>query len=225
MDKKKKMTCRHWLASLLILCLALPLQAQTVKKIDFCGKTLIEGTDSIALHIKLLDEAGKAIQNLSPDDIRKKLFLFEDASGINDYEHRIAEKAISIRQVGKGGGERISEDFTFLVLVDRNIPDMQKVYDAVGELVKDAPKGCVYLAFYGDDVSSSELVTTDNFAQMRSKFDTASENKCFFSAMCAKLNEFNVSSSDSPGLKLQSGYMDKSCHTYYSRKLYFLCLT
>ncbi|MBO7610376.1 MAG: FHA domain-containing protein [Muribaculaceae bacterium] len=210
MDKTKKMTCLHWLAASLMLCLILPIQAQTVNRIEFCGKTLIEGTDSIALHIKLLDEMGNAMKNLLLDDIRKKLYLFENANDINDYEHRIKEDAISVRQVSKGGGERISEDFTFLVLVDRNIPDMQKVYDAVGELVKAAPKGCVYLAFYGDDVTASELVTTENFAQMRSKFDMSSNNNCFFSAMCAKLNEFNVSAEDNPGLKLQSGYMKNS---------------
>ncbi|MBR6283400.1 MAG: FHA domain-containing protein [Muribaculaceae bacterium] len=206
MDKTKKMSCRHWLALVLTLCLALPLQAQTVKGIEFCGKSLI-APDSIALHLKLLDDGGKPVRGLSPEMVKKNLFLFEDAANSQDFAHRIPENVISVRNTSKGGGERISDDFTFLVLVDRNIPNMDAVYNAVGELVKAAPKGCVYLSFYGDNVTNSELVTTDNFAEMRSKFDAGSENKCFYSAVYSKLAEFNPADTDVPGLKLESGYM------------------
>ena len=206
MDKTKKMNCGRWLAALLMLCLMLPLQAQQVKGIEFCGKSLV-GVDSIALHLKLLDENGKPVRGLSPDIVKKNLFLFEDAADCQDLAHRIPENAISIRSLSKGGGERISDDFTFLVLVDRNIPNMDAVYNAVSELVKAAPKGCVYLSFYGDEVTSSELVTTDNLAGMRSKFNAGSEYKCFYSAVYTKLAEFNPANTDVPGLKLQSGYI------------------
>lgn len=199
MDKTKKMI--RVLVATLLLCFALPLNAQQVKQIKFFGKSFV-GNDSIALHVKLLDESGRAIRGLSPDEMRSNLKLFED-----DRDHRIPPESISVRPVGQSSGQRIGEDFTFLILIDLNIPDKPMIFNAVSELVKSAPKGCVYISFFGDEVSKSELITTDNLEAMRAKFDASSSGKCFYSAMYAKLTEFNPAATETTGLKLQSGYV------------------
>ncbi len=207
MDKTKKMM-RLCLAAWLLLCLALPLQAQQVKQIQFCGKTTIAAAqkpDSIALHVKLLDASGNPIRGIAPNELRDKLYLFEDAVDINDFEHRIDSKNITVKAVGKGGGQRIGEDYTFLVLVDLNIPDKDKIYTAIEELVNSAPEGCVYLAFYGDAVTSSEVVTKATLPAFKEKLNKPSSENYFYSGMLAKLLEFETATlSDS--LKLESGY-------------------
>ncbi len=199
MDKTKKMN-RLFALLTLYICLAMPLSAQQVNKVEFCGKSLV-GKDSIALHLKLLDGDRNAVKGLSVDQLKSYLRIRE-----NSVTDEIDMSRVSIRPVSGKSGTRIGEDYTFSVLVDRNIPDKEAVYKAVGELVNSAPDGCVYLSFYGDDVSTSQLVTSKNYENFHDKFMESSREKYFFSALYSKLAEFTQSGSESLTLMLSSDY-------------------
>ncbi|MBQ9217519.1 MAG: hypothetical protein IJ160_05000 [Muribaculaceae bacterium] len=199
MDKTKKMS-RLCAMIALVLCMALAGRAQQVSKVEFCGKSFV-GTDSIALHLKLLDSMGKSMRDLSEEEVKTYLRLRE-----NSLTEEIDMNRVSIRRAnGQGGGQRISENYTFSVLVDRNIADKEAIYQAVGELVKAAPDSCVYLSFFGDNVTSSQLVTTGNYASMHDLFMEGSTSKYFGSALYAKMSEF-VNASNNMSLMLASDY-------------------
>ena len=184
----------------LMLMMFLPLRAQQVSKVEFCGKSLV-GKDSVSLHLKLLDGSGNAVKGLSAEELKTYLRIRE-----NSATDEIDMSRVSILPVSGSGGHRIGENFTFSVLVDRNIPDKEAVYKAVGELVNAAPEGCVYLSFYGDDVTTSQLVTSKNYEKFHDKFMESSKEKYFFSALYAKLAEFTQTGNETLTLMLANDY-------------------
>lgn len=183
MDKKKKMTVGRRLMIGALMALTLPLAAQNVSEVSFCGHKV--SNDSISLFLKILDNDGKKLHPL-PAEMDNKLIVKEDGLAIQPDRREI---------VAVTTGKSIPDDFTFSVLVDLNIPEEGKngIYEAVEKLIDKAPDSCVYLSFFGDEVTSSMLVTKDNFGRFEDMLKRTSSVKYFYGALYAKLAEFDFS--------------------------------
>ena len=192
MDKKK--TMRRKLA---IVCLFLTTflsvfgQGVEVKCIKFCDKKYEygAGNDSLTLYFNVLDAAGKRIQDISTGLLRNYLV-------VKDGGIPIPQKSVSIRSVMTG--QRIPAEYTFSVLVDLSIPERGKeqIYEAISQLVGIASNGSVYLSFFGDEVTSSKIVTKENLQNFRPIFGRSSECKYLYGALYAKLAEFCMERSE-----------------------------
>ena len=188
MDKKKTLIQRLFVVCLLIFITATTVSAQNVKQIIFCDKKYEYGIgkDSISLYFNVLDLENKQIRNLNESELSNYLVIKEDGEEI--FSSR--RKTFPIRT-----GQRIPSEYTFSVLVDLSIPETgkAKIYDAICKLVESAPDGCVYLSFFGDEVTPSVALTKDNVTKFKDSFNKSSKKKYFFSALCVKLAEFSKS--------------------------------
>ena len=182
--------------------LAFNINAQDVKQIQFCDKKYEYGVgkDSITLFLKVLDSDNCRSTEVSVTDLEKHLLIYEDNNIISNNRRSIQSL---------NSGQRIPADYTFSVLVDLSIPKEGKtqIYDVIGTLVNSAPDSCVYLSFFGDEVSSSQLVTKKNYNTLKSQFLKESEKKYFYDALYSKIAEF----SDAEGelyntINFQDGY-------------------
>ena len=72
-----------------------------------------------------------------------------------------------------------------------NTEGKQKIYDALGLLVKSAPDSCVYVSFFGDGKPQSKLVTQKNFNTFEDIFKKEGKEKFFYSAIHSRLLEFD----------------------------------
>lgn len=174
------------------LCaMVLQMAAQDVSRIEFCDKKYEYGVgkDSITLFMKVLDSAGNSCKELSPTDLEKYLVIYEDKAIISPDRRNISFVS---------SGQRIPSDFTFSVLVDLSIPEEGKgqIFEAFGQLVESAPDSSVYLSFFGDEVTASQMVTKKNLKSFESKFKAHSENKFFYGALYSKLAEFNTTTAE-----------------------------
>lgn len=181
MDKKKKMTVARRLMMGALMALTLPLAAQNVGEVSFCGHRV--SNDSISLFLKILDNDGKKLHP-RPAELENQLVIKEDGSKIQPDRREV--KAITT-------GKSIPSEYTFSVLVDLSIPEEGKegIYKAVEKLVEKAPDSCVYLSFFGDEVTSSIMVTKDNLEDFEPMFKRTSSLKYFYGALYAKLAEFS----------------------------------
>ncbi len=159
--------------------------AQDVKKIEFCDMKYeyAEGKDSITLFLKVLNSNGKSCDDVSIANLDDYLVIKEDDNIIS--HERCKYTSVS-------GGQRIPAGFTFSGLVDLSIPEEGKgqIFDAVRQLVESAPDSCVFLSFFGDEVTASEMVTKKNFKDFEQQFHKHSESKYFYGALYSKLVEF-----------------------------------
>lgn len=192
MDKKQLMALALGAATLLPVSFAsTPLEAQNIKSISFADKKYEygEGKDTITLFFNLLDSDGEHVDNLHASDLESYLVVREDGK-IIPASQAVVEPL--------SGGQRIPAEYTFSVLVDLSIPGEGKlqIFQAIETLVESAPDSCVYLSFFGDEVSESRLVTRDNILKMRKQLNKGAENKYFYSALYAKLSEFSASSAE-----------------------------
>ena len=162
-----------------LLALTFPLCAQEVNEIGFCGHKVSD--DSITLYLKFLDNEGKKWQ--------PKLSAIENNLLITEDGKTISPECAKVHQITTG--KRIPEDYTFSVLVDLSIPDEGKrgIMEAVEQLVEKAPDSCVYLSFFGEKVTSSRLVTSENLEDF--DFMKSTPTKYFYGAVYAKLSEFS----------------------------------
>lgn len=176
MDKKKKMRIARRLMICALFALTVPLCAQEVNKINFCGHRV--SNDSITLYLKFLDNNG---EKYIPSNL-DKLIVTEDGS-------EISPERTKIHQVTTG--KRIPKDYTFSVLVDLSIPEegKEEIKKTIEKLIDKAPDSCVYLSFFGDKVTSSRLITKDNLED--SDFMKSTPIKYFYGAVYAKLSEFS----------------------------------
>ena len=202
MDKKGKIAMKKFLVFLVILASALSIQAQDVKEIQFSDKKYEYGIgkDSISLFLKVLDSDGNRSTEVAGSDLEKYLVIYEDGKIISS-DRRIIQELSS--------GQRIPSDFTFSVLVDLNIPEEGKsqIYETVGNLVKSAPDSCVYLSFFGDEVTQSEVITRQNYSDYRDKFLKSSDNKFFYGAIYSKLAEFSSTKAElEDSVRTEAGY-------------------
>ena len=159
MDKKKKITMKRILTVLTLITLAFNMNAQDVKQIQFCDKKYEYGVgkDSIKLFLKVLDSDGNRSTEVTANDLEKYLVIYEDDKNIISNDRRTIQSLDS--------GQRIPSDYTFSVLVDLSIPEegKEQIFDVVGNLVNSAPDSCVFLSFFGDEVTSSQMVTKQNY--------------------------------------------------------------
>lgn len=188
MDKKKALIQRLFVASLLIIIATMTMSAQKVEEIKFCDKKYEYGIgkDSITLYFNMLDPEGKSIRSINESELSNYLVVREDGKVISSSRSKTFQIST---------GQRIPSEFTFSVLVDLSIPDTGKalIYDAICKLVESAPNGCVYLSFFGDEVTPSIALTKDNVNKYKDSFNNSSENKYFYGALYAKLAEFSKS--------------------------------
>ena len=200
MDKKKKISRIKALFISLLLVWAFPTIAQDVNEIRF-GDNHYEygvGNDSITLYLKVLESNGKRCNDVYATDLRNHFGLIENEDTIQNWRVRLLTE-----------GQRIPGDFTISVLVDLSIPQSGKkdIYEAVQTLVESAHDSCVYLSFFGDRVSNSRLVTKANYKEFYNQFQESTQSKFFYSALYAKLTEFNFGNTEYDTLvKAQSGY-------------------
>lgn len=186
MDKKKKMMKRTFVKRLWMLWMSvtfvLPLVAQSVERVAFYGDSINKKKGEITLFIKLLDADGKGTTP-GLDIIRKRLKVFE-AKTLIDWNNARIERA---------SGKRISADYTFSILIDQNIPQegLDQIYDNLRVLLESAPDGCVYVSFFGGNVTSTEVMTTSNYQSFKDKFDNQSQPKRLYDALYCKLAEFS----------------------------------
>lgn len=202
MDKTKKMIFRVFTAIGLLFSCGL-LNAQNVSEIQFCDRKYEYeiGKDSITLFFNMLDKYGNRVQELTPEQLEKYLVIKEDDKFIPQDHSEISFV---------NSGQRIPSEYTFSVLVDLSIPQSGKdqIYNTVARLIESAPDSCVYLSFFGDNVTSSNVVTKSNYKYQKEKFSKQSENKYFYSGLYSKLLEFsdNTTVKDSL-LKVENGYV------------------
>ena len=185
-------------SSLMALCL----NAQDVKEIEFCDKQYEYGVgkDSITLFLKVLDSDGNRSKLVNTDDLKKNLAIFEDGSPISDDRRRI---------LSLDAGQRIPSDYTFSVLIDLTIPESgkEKIYEAVERLVNSASDSCVFISFFGEEVSSSQLITKQNCTGFKSHFLKNDTCKFFYGALYSKLAEFGGGVAElESSVKTKAGY-------------------
>lgn len=193
MDTKKKII-RNLVAFCLAMFAILPVFGQDIRQIKFCDKNYKYGVgkDSLTLYFNVLNAEGKREQNISTNQLQNYLVIKEDGALIPSSSCKI--NAIT-------SGQRIPAEYTFSVLVDLSIPQEGKaqIYKAISQLVNISPKGCVYLSFFGDEVTSSKLVTPENLKSFEPYFSKTSEHKYLYGALYSKLAEFSTTSSEKEG--------------------------
>lgn len=185
-----------------LLALALNISAQDVQTIQFCDKKYEYGTgkDSVTLFLKVLNSQGEPSSDVTVGDLEKYLVVNEDGTMIPQDRRQI---------VSLSSGQRIPSDYTFSVLVDLSIPESGKgqIYDAVAQLVESAPDSCVFLSFFGEEVSASQMVTRANIADFKEKFMAHSDSKFFYGALYSKLAEFSEGEAAyESAVRTKSGY-------------------
>lgn len=188
MDKKKKMNILKallmaWMTAMAIL----PVEAQSVKTVKFCGNSVNDSTGEISLFLKLLDSSGNLVTTLNELSVKDCLNVFEDGKLINWDD---APAHIVRIQSGK----RIPGNFTFSVLIDLNIRDegKEQIYRELKKLVDSAPDSCVYISFYSNQVTSSEMITSENYAGFKEKFMQKGGSNFFYDALYSKMAEFST---------------------------------
>ena len=202
MDKKKKISVIRALFINLLLIWAFPTLAQDVDVIRFGDKhyEYSVGNDSITLFLKVLGSNGKRCNDVYASDLRNHFDLIENEDTIQKDKWRVNTLT---------DGQRIPSDFTVSVLVDLSIPQSGKkdIFEAVQTLVESTHDSCVYLSFFGDYVSNSRLVTKKNYKEFEDQFNESAQSKYFYSALYAKLTEFNreITPYDD-SIKAQNGY-------------------
>ena len=186
MDKTKKMICQVVIVLGMVFSFATTLCAQNVAKIQFCDRKYEYeiGKDSITLFFNMLDKHGNRVENITEELLEEYLVIKEDGKTIPN----------SFRTVSLvSSGQRIPKEYTFSVLVDLSIPQEGKkqIFNTVSRLVESAPDSCVYLSFFGDNVTSSQVVTKANYSSFKEDFFKQSKNKLFYSGIYSKLTEFS----------------------------------
>lgn len=190
MDKKKKITRLKLLALFGLMVWMMPLYAQTVNGIRFIDKQYDYGIgkDSLTLFLKI-DNGERKELGLDVEDMNRHLLVIEDGDTISN-------ECRTIRMLTSG--QRIPSDYTISILVDLNIPEdgKRQIRQVIGELVESAHDSCVYLSFYGEQVSKSEIVTKANLSDFDTRFEQGTQMKNFYGAVYAKLAEFEWTHSD-----------------------------
>jgi len=104
------------------------------------------------------------------------------------------------------GGEDIPSDITISLLVDRSgsilEPDMAKIRAAVKEFVEKVPDSCLFFSWFHDDISTSRLLTSENFNEIQ--FKASDKNTALYNAIYTKILEFDKDSVF-PNLKYEEG--------------------
>lgn len=182
MDKKKTLNISLILLSLLLF-LSPCVSAQTPARMQFCDRAYSYGigNDSIKLFFNIYGENGKTLPNISSSDFSNFLNLYEDGEEI---------KKFSVRRLNSG--IRLPKDYTFSILLDQSIPSDGKmqILQAVKQFIEIAPDSCIYVSFYGDNVSNSVIATKKTYPEIERAFLMSTTGKTFYSGVYSKLAEF-----------------------------------
>lgn len=204
MDKKKKITItmKSIVSILTFVAVALSMDAQDVRQIEFCDIKYEYGVgkDSITLFLKVLDSDKNRSTEVTVKDLEVRMDIKENGAVIEPGRREIQSLS---------SGQRISGDYTFSVLVDLSIPDDGKaqIYDVIGRLVESAPDSCVYLSFFGDEITSTQLITKGNYGEYKALFQNSATNKYFYGALYSKLAEFDGGNTELEStIKVQANY-------------------
>ena len=204
MDKKEKIIMKRFVTVLALIAVAFNINAQDVKQIQFCDKKYEYGIgkDSITLFLRVLDSDNNRSTEVTTADLEKYLVVYENDNNIISNDRRTF--------LSLSSGQRIPADYTFSVLVDLSIPKEGKaqIFDIIGTLVNSASDSCVYLSFFGDNITSSKLVTKQNYKKLEPQFHKGATNKFFYGALYSKLVEFGGGNSEleSSVRVLEDGY-------------------
>lgn len=188
MDKKKTLITSALLMLAMTFASALNAFAQEVKvdTLKFIDKHIEykAGNDTVTVFFKLYDEYNTVLDTFTPEDLKKHITILENGEEIEE-----AKLTFDIAR-----NIRIPEGYTFSVLVDQSIParGMKIIKESIGQLVQQAPDSSVYISFFGDKVSSSELISRKNMADFEDRFSERSDRKMLYSALFAKLREFDT---------------------------------
>lgn len=185
MDKKKTLkTVLFLLVAVMVLDFNVKAQTLTPTGLQFCDRSYNYGigNDSIKIYFNVTGADGKRIPDLTPDDFNKLSYFYEDGKLIENG---------NIKRLSTG--IRIPKEFTFSILLDKSIPTegKQQILKSIKQFVSIAPDSCVYISFYGDEVSNSVPVSLKNFNEIETKFLSPSESKYFYSGVHSKLAEFS----------------------------------
>lgn len=182
MDKKKALNIRSLIVgALLFICSGAT--AQTPAKLQFCDRSYGYGinNDSIKVFFNITGADGKRIPNINKDDFNQLAYFYEDG--------KLIENPIITRL---SSGVRIPKEFTFSILLDKSIPTQgkQQIIQSIKKFVEIAPDSCVFISFYGDEVSNTVKATEQNFRDIEKAYLEPSTGKSFYSGIHAKLAEF-----------------------------------
>lgn len=202
MDKTKKVVCRVLTACVILLATEV-LHAQDISQIQFCGKTYVyeENKDSLTLFFNLLDKNGKRVSGYDTDRLSRSLQIYEDGEQIDKNDNA---KVLLVNS-----GQRIPSEYTFSVLVDLGIPEDGKsqIYAAIEDLIDLAPCGCVYLSFFGDEVTSTIPVNKKNYESEWNRYNLQADKSLLYDGVYAKLAEFSDKSVEKEHeIKVETGY-------------------
>lgn len=185
MDTKKTLKNMLFLLCLFIL-LGFNVKAQTPTptELQFCDRSYNYGigNDTIRIYFNVIGADGKRISSLTPENFDQMSYFYEDGDLIeNGRVNRLSS------------GVRIPKEYTFSILLDKSIPTegKQQILKSIKQFVSIAPDSCVYVSFYGDEVSNSVPVTLNNFSEIEQEFMTPSTAKYFYSGVHSKLAEFS----------------------------------
>ncbi len=185
MDKKKTLKTVKLLL-MTVLLLGFNAKAQTPAGLQFCDRSYNYGigSDSIKIHFNVTGADGKRISDLTPDDFTRMSYFYEDGN--------LIENGI----IRRCAGIRIPKEFTFSILLDKSIPTdgKQQILKSIKQFVDIAPDSCVFVSFYGDEVSNSVPVSLKNFNDIEKEFLSPSTLKFFYSGVHSKLAEFSKTS-------------------------------
>lgn len=197
MDKKKTLRIPLLLLGILLL-LGHCASAQNPTSLQFCTREYEYGVgnDSIMLGFNIKGPDGKTIPDVAAEKFGQFLNLYENGERIKDF---------SVRRLNTG--KRLPKELTFSILLDQSIPSegKQQILNAVKQFVEIAPDSCLFVSFYGDEVSKSIMTTSENFSEIGKEFLKDTTGKTFYSGVYSKLAEFIQGETDLSSLKA-SGY-------------------
>jgi hypothetical protein len=202
MDKKKTLRAFILLIAFLMAAVAVA-DIITPAGLQFCDRFYAygEGNDTIKLYFNVTASNGKRISGLSPEKFNQMAYFYEDGNLIENG---------NIRRLSSG--VRIPKEFTFSILLDKSIPveGKRQILKSIRQFVGIAPDSCVFISFYGDEVSNSMSVSLNNFGTLEQEFLKPSSSKFFYSGVHSKLAEFSKSSPDFMTEIQASGYAANS---------------
>lgn len=187
MDKKKTLKTLLLLLGMSVLSgFNAKAETPTPSKLQFCDRTYNYGigNDTVKLYFNVIGADGKRISNLSKSDFNNFSYFYEDGKPIDNG---------IINKLSKG--VRIPKEYTFSILLDKSIPDegKQQILKSIRQFVSIAPDSCVYISFYGDEVSGTIPASEKNFSAIEQEFLKPAAAKYFYSGVHSKLAEFSKS--------------------------------
>ncbi len=187
MDTKKKMSRRLLAFALMLATFLMPMSAQTVEKIQFGGVDYSYSSDSINLKFNIVDADGKHLKDVSLSDLYEDLAIYQGEQPITLGEFK-----------NNRNGIRIPKENTISVLIDRGISQKYKeqIFESVKNLVVSAPDSCIYISFFGEDVTETSLVNAHNYNTFREELMREGGKKYFYGALYSKLLEFDATKAE-----------------------------